>query len=345
MTKNTTFLPIYDASPEYNAGLLRQSLPLMVKNNVSAHPINYAIWYEYAAGDNAKLSKDIDGLIDAQTPFDEETSLDLYKEHICNASIEQFEKINFDLHKLVENTSVNVKGASEEVSKAGKNILANSTQLENLANLSEAKSVISGVVAETKQLLEVTQSLKSKLNEANEEMATLRDELLKTKELATTDALTGLLNRRAFDNELTELVNNAMDNQHCLLILDLDHFKKVNDTFGHLVGDKVIRFTASLLKKLTAEHHYSARYGGEEMAVIMPNTELKTALEVAETIRKSLASSQLKQKNSELSIGKITVSIGVATLVSNDNSESFIERADAALYQAKDTGRNKVVNH
>ena len=238
-----------------------------------------------------------------------------------------------------------MKGASEKVSNAGKNILANSTQLENLANLSEAKSVISGVVAETKQLLEVTQTLKSKLNEANDEMATLRDELLKTKELATTDALTGLLNRRAFDNELDNLVHNAMDNQHFLLILDLDHFKKVNDTFGHLVGDKVIRYTAGLLKKHTAEHHHSARYGGEEMAVIMPNTELKTALEVAENIRQSLASSQLKQKNSDLSIGQITVSIGVATLGNNDDSESFIERADSALYSAKETGRNKVVKH
>lgn len=344
MTEITTFLPSYDSSPEYNADLLRQSVPLMVKNKVSAHPINYAIWYEYAAGNNQRLNNNIDDLINTQTPFDEETNLGLYKNHVCNASIESFEKINFDLQTLVANTSTNVADATKDVSKVGDNILANSLQLENTNDLSEVKSVISGVVAETKQLLEISQALKSKLDEANNEMASLRDELTKTKKMATTDALTGLLNRRAFDSELADLVDHAMDYEHCLLILDLDHFKKVNDTFGHIVGDKVIRYTAGLLKKHTAEHHHAARYGGEEMAIIMPNTELKTALEIAETIRNSLASSQLKQKNNEVSIGKITVSIGVATLAKNDTAESFIERADNALYTAKDTGRNKVVN-
>lgn len=344
MAKITTFLPTYETSPEYNAELLRQSVPLMVKNNVSAHPINYAIWYAYAAGNNDRLCKDIDDLINTQKPFDEETSLDLYKNHVCNASIEAFEKINLDLQKLVDNTASDVQDASDQVSNVGDNILANSLQLENTDDIAEVKSVISGVVDETKQLIDISTSLKAKLDEANIEMAALRDELSKTKELASTDALTGLLNRRAFDIELSNLVNNAANQDHCLMILDLDHFKNVNDTFGHLVGDKVIRYTAALLKKHMAEHHHPARYGGEEMAVIMPNTELNTALKIAEKIRESLASSQLKQKNNEVSIGKITVSIGVTSLTTEDTVDSFIERADSALYSAKETGRNKVVS-
>lgn len=344
MTKVTTFLPSYESSAEYNAELLRQSVPLMVKNNVSAHPINYAVWYAYAAGNNGKLSKNIDDLVDAKKSFDEETNLGLYRDHICNASIEQFEEINSKLNKLVDTTSNNVQDASNGLSNAGENILANSIQLEKLNDLAQVKSVISDVVTETKLLMDASQGLQEKLNEAKAEMEVLRDELTKTKKLATIDALTSLLNRRSFDDELAELISGVSDYNHCLLILDLDHFKKVNDTFGHIVGDKVIRYTAGLLKKYTASHHHSARYGGEEMAVIMPNTKLEIALEVAENIRKSLASSELKQKNNKVSIGKITVSIGVATLKRGDDSESFIERADAALYIAKDTGRNKVVH-
>ena len=117
----------------------------------------------------------------------------------------------------------------------------------------------------------------------------LRDELSKTQELATIDALTGLLNRWAFDNKLAELIDKATNSKQCLLILDLDHFKKVNDTYGHIVGDKVIRYTAGLLKKHTVENHSAARYGGEELAVIMPNTELKDALDIAEKITQILS--------------------------------------------------------
>lgn len=344
MTQITTFLPTYDSSPEYNAGLLRLCVPLMVKNNISAHPINYAIWYEYAAGNNSNLSKDIDELIDTHTPFNETTSLELYKNHVCNASIESFEKINFELQEVVNNASNSIQDASHNVSNASDKILTNSAQLENSSDLTEVKAVLTDVVAETKQLIEISETLKFKLNNANEEMMALRDELSKAKQLASTDGLTGLLNRRAFDHELSELVNNPTDSEHCLFILDLDHFKKVNDTFGHVMGDKVIRYTAALLKKHAAPHHHAARYGGEEMAVIMPNTSLKEAMKIAALTRESLAQSQLKQKSSNLSIGKITASIGVSSLKNGDSVESFIERADNALYTAKESGRNKVVN-
>ena len=345
MPENTTFLPFYDSSPEYNAGLLRQCVPLMVKNKVSAHPINYAVWYEYAAGNNSKLSKDIDKLINAQTPFDENISLELYKKHVCNASLESFEKINVDLKKLVDGTAVSIEDASQGVSSASDNILNNSNQLENSTNLAEVKTVLSDVVAETKQLIQISETLKSQLSETNVEMRALRDELSKAKEMASIDGLTGLLNRRAFDTELSGLVNNPRENEHCLIILDLDNFKKVNDSFGHIMGDKVIRYTAALLKKHAAAHHHSARYGGEEMAVIMPDTELIEALKIAELIRVALAESQLKQKSSNLSIGRVTVSIGVTSHINGDNVESFVGRADKALYTAKDSGRNKVVNH
>ncbi|WP_031435072.1 GGDEF domain-containing protein [Methylomarinum vadi] len=343
MTEITTFLPSYDPCPEYNAQLLRQSVPLMMKHRVSAHPINYAIWYEYVAGNNRKLNAAIDDLINQHIPLDDKISLNLYKTYICNASVESFEKINFDLQALIDKTTSTVQNSGNQVASFSENVQVDSLKLEEIDDLSQVKTVLSGIVAETQQLLEISNTLKSRLYEANQELASLRDELTKVREMATTDALTGLINRRAFDNVLHELVANSIDSAHCLLILDLDHFKKVNDTFGHLIGDKVLRFTAGLIKNHVAEHHLAARYGGEEMAVVMPNTHLEEALAIAEQIRIALASNQLKQKDNGRSIGKVTVSIGATSLKIDDSPESFIARADNALYTAKKSGRNKVV--
>ncbi len=338
-------MPSYEASPEYNAEILRRCIPLMIKNQVTPHPINYAIWYEYVVGNNVRLNAAIDRLIKNKKVFDDTVSLELYSNFVCNASVESFEKINSDLQELLEGTSVTVMDAQHKVSSAEDNFIVSSLQLEKIDDLSDVKSVLNDVVAETKQLLEVSQGLKVKLNEANEEMTLLRSELSKVREMASTDALTGLLNRRAFDNEMNELVLHSVNSAHCLMIMDLDHFKKINDNFGHLVGDKVIRYTAGLLKKHVLEHHHAARYGGEEMAVIMPDTELKTAVNIAETIRESLGKSQLKQKDNGESIGRVTISVGVTSMQKNDTVESFISRADNAMYSAKKNGRNKVVHH
>jgi len=345
MPEITTFLPQYESNKEYNAELLRKSIPMMVKNNISTHPINYAIWYEYVADSNTKLNQAIDTLIADKTPFDDTTSLNLYKSHICNASVDSFEKINSSLNNILSDTVSSLESSSDKVISAGINFAACSTQLEQSENSNEIKTVLSSIITETKQLTDISQTLKVQLDDAHHEMDQLRHELSKVKEMASTDALTGLLNRRAFDTEIINLINNHKNMSHCLLMLDLDHFKKVNDTFGHIVGDKVIRYTAKLLKKHSSDHHHPARYGGEEMTVIMPKTKLAEALQIAETIRKSLSTSQLKPKGSDNSIGTITVSIGVTTLKADDDISSFISRADNALYEAKETGRNRVIHH
>ncbi len=343
MNNNASFLPTYDNNPEYNAELLRKAIPLMSKHNISTHPINYAIWYEYVAGVNTPLKQAVDEVLSDSVTFNDHTSLELYKKYICNASVDTFEKINFSLKTLIDNAFESIENTTNQVSDVGDNFQKSSVQLTEIDEAKDVKSVLSGLIAETNHLVKISQSLKSELNEANNEMATLRNELSKVKELATTDVLTGLLNRRAFDNELAILTENNMGASNCLLMFDLDHFKRVNDNYGHLVGDKVIRYTGGLLKKYAKEHHHVARYGGEELAVIMPNTDLSEAKTIAEQIRVKLSKSELKQKDNGLTIGKITVSIGITQLKNDDNVESFINRADEALYNAKESGRNRVV--
>ncbi|MDD5579490.1 MAG: GGDEF domain-containing protein [Methylobacter sp.] len=211
MPEFTSFLPVYDASLEQNTEYLRQSLPLMMQNNIPADPINYAIWYDYVAGPNADLVKAVDALVHHHKPFDSLTTLNLYKTHICNASVESFEEINNRLQKLIIQTTSAVDTTKEKASEAGNNfnIKLKALTNEDSENSISLQSILSEIIVETKQLVEASKALKNQLDETRKEMELMRDELTNVREVAKTDALTGLLNRRAFDRALSALVENS----------------------------------------------------------------------------------------------------------------------------------------
>ena len=343
MLENTSFLPTYTASPEQNSEYIRRMLPLMMQYNVPVDPMNYAVWYHYVAGTNGDLNKVIDTFIRDQKPFDSDATLSLYKTYICNTSLESYERINSNLLQLISQTTRSVNATSEKASVAGDNFNVKLKKLKTTENETNLKSILVEIILETTQLAEASKALKNQLDNTHKEMEQLRNELTHVREAAHTDGLTGLLNRWAFDKTLGELIENSTVKNACLAILDIDHFKRINDSFGHLVGDKVIKFFATLLKKHAAEHHHVARYGGEEMAIIMPDTTLTEAFNLVERIRQVLDKSQLKHKNDTEAIGKVTVSAGISALQAVDTANTFIERADNALYRAKETGRNKVL--
>jgi diguanylate cyclase len=345
MTGNLTFFPEYNASLERNAEYLRQILPLVSKHNIAIDPLNFAIFYEYVVGRNTALNNEIDILLTKQAVFTSKLSIGLFHKHICDTSINSLEKINNTLFQLINKTGKALDNTGEKANAATIHFQNHSKNLENNHGLSDIKTVLSEIIAETKELAETSMLLQTQLDESAIELKKLREELVQAHETAKTDALTGLLNRRAFDQNLdTQIKNNRQTNSElCLLILDLDHFKKVNDTYGHQVGDNVLRYTANLMKQHITKNHYPARYGGEEMAIIMPDTPFNKAMDIAEKIRSSLSLHPLKRKGSKESIGIVTVSIGVSGLKSNDSIESLIERADQAMYLAKKNGRNQVM--
>ncbi|GAB4255305.1 MAG: GGDEF domain-containing protein [Methylomicrobium sp.] len=333
----------YDYSIEENLQFMQQIVKLMSLHKIPPTPINYAVFYEYVAGFNVNLKDAVDKLLTAKDPFETDTSLALYKKYICNAALESFEKINHDLQKIIEETEKSVSETQQKASEANDSFEEKSIRLKDVTNMAELKKMLTEIAGETSALIDTSALFKSQLDAAHKEMERLRAELLKVREAATIDALTGLLNRGSFDETLSNLLVSTSHQDICLTLLDLDHFKKINDQFGHVIGDNVLKFTASLLKKYADKHHYVARYGGEELAIIMPDTSITEARNIAEKIRTSLQNSRLKRKNSNESIGTITLSIGIATRKPNDTTETLIMRADKALYTAKQTGRNKVV--
>jgi diguanylate cyclase len=343
MLENTSFLPTYNASPQQNSQYVRQLLPLMMKHNIPVNPINYAVWYHYVSGDNADLNEAIDTLIHDQKPFDYDTNLSLYKKYVCTASLESMEKVNSGLQRLITETTLSVNATSEKASLAGENFNVNLQKLKASDSGVNLEAILFEIISETMQLAETSKALKNQLDSSNQELDQLRNELSTVREAANIDGLTGLFNRLAFDKALQEIIENKTSKNVCLAILDLDHFKRINDSFGHLIGDKVIKYFASLLKQYAAKNYHVARYGGEEMVIIMPDTTLTEAFNSIEQIRRALDSSRLKYKGDTESIGKVTLSAGISLLREEESAYSFIERADNALYRAKGIGRNKVV--
>ncbi len=158
---------------------------------------------------------------------------------------------------------------------------------------------------------------------------------------ALTDALTGMQNRRYFDDALREYLVEfrRVGRPIGLMILDLDHFKQVNHTHGHDVGDEVLRAVANCLKDMTRHHDVVARLGGEEFAVVTPNMDEELLARFAERIRKAIAAMAIQSGNVRL---KVTASVGLAIWDRKETAEEFYRRADRQLYEAKKLGRNRV---
>lgn len=161
------------------------------------------------------------------------------------------------------------------------------------------------------------------------------------EQAALTDSLTGMQNRRYFDDALKEYIEEfrRIGKPVGLMILDLDHFKQVNDTHGHDVGDKVLQAVANCLKDMTRYHDVVARLGGEEFAVVTPNMDAELLAKFAERIRKAIANMSVLSGNVRL---KITTSVGLAVWDNMETAEEFYRRADRQLYEAKRQGRNRV---
>ncbi|PHS24321.1 MAG: GGDEF domain-containing protein [Methylophaga sp.] len=341
MPNPSSFPPVYDDEAQKASENLRRALPLLNKHKTPVNPVNYAVWYEYVSGDNQELANVIDNRLSKNQPITAEVTQSLYEKYVLMGMPERLEKTNTGLKIVVDNTLVNITKAESTTDNMLINLSDSQKALESCNSTEELKDLIGTIISNTQIMAESGNELKQELVHSSQEISDLKKELEVVKKLAETDALTGLLNRGTFNNELTDLCRQTAV-EAALVMFDLDHFKKINDTFGHLLGDKVIQFFASLLQKHAGDEHLAIRYGGEEMAMIMLDISQREALKIADAIRSSFANSRLKKKGSEDSIGQVTVSVGLTMLRSTDTPQELIERADAALYLSKQNGRNRI---
>jgi diguanylate cyclase len=230
-----------------------------------------------------------------------------------------------------------------------------SSYSENLADVTQklhvamdapaVRVIVESLIQATKEMEQTNATLEASLSASKQEITQLQESLEAIRNESMTDPLTTLSNRKHFDISLANAVEEARsEGQHLsLLITDVDHFKKFNDRYGHLTGDQVLRLVAVSVKQTIKGLDLAARYGGEEFAVLLPNTILGDAMKVAEHIREAVMSKELMKKSTGEHLGRVTISVGVATLHPADTAQTLIERADNCLYAAKRGGRNKVV--
>ncbi|MET0795341.1 MAG: GGDEF domain-containing protein [Polyangiaceae bacterium] len=212
------------------------------------------------------------------------------------------------------------------------------------SNDSEAiRSEAEGIVAVVQEVMaKRTESQKRMLGELSQKITDLRDELQEVREKAALDPLTQLFNRASLDAHLERVADLAflLSSSPCILMIDVDHFKKINDSHGHPAGDEVLRRVAdALVRNFLRREDFVARYGGEEFVVVIPDSSLHNAELRAERVRQSLSELEIDTGKSKI---QVTVSIGLASLSSGDAGVSWLARADAALYEAKGSGRNCV---
>lgn len=202
--------------------------------------------------------------------------------------------------------------------------------------LRSAKKQLEAAYFEKDQALVKLEQIHLEIEQKQQELLNINATLI---ELAVTDKLTGLKNRRFFQEKLEEqfVFFNKTTKPFSLFILDIDHFKKVNDTFGHQVGDEVLAQLAQILSAYARPNDVVARYGGEEFVVILPETAVHASLVIAEQLRQAVEQAQWPTC-------KITISIGIATVTEMDNDMTILKKADEALYLSKETGRNKVTH-
>jgi diguanylate cyclase len=187
--------------------------------------------------------------------------------------------------------------------------------------------------------------LAEELRASTARVGQLQQSLAVVRQEASVDALTGIANRRAFDARLRRQLGQAKRNEaapFCLVLLDVDHFKRFNDTHGHRTGDRVLRLVAQMLTANVKGKDFVARYGGEEFAILLGDVDEETAAAIARQICARLAAKRIVKRETGEEIGAITLSGGIAQVRLNDTQGSLIERADLALYAAKHEGRNRV---
>ncbi len=225
-----------------------------------------------------------------------------------------------------------------------------SARLEDITYLNDIRQIKEELKQEVETIERCLQEKQSQdatqVEALRREVESLRVDFQKAKQASMTDSLTGVFNRQSFDAHLTRLIdhNTITPTPFSLLMLDIDNFKQINDTYGHPVGDRVLLALVQLCQGLIRKDDFMARYGGEEFAIILPAASLRHALKKARAICKTVVGARytLDSKHSN-AIVSFTVSIGVSTFQPGDTAASLIERADKALYEAKRQGKNRAM--
>ncbi len=320
---------------------------LFVETGLSPQPPAYELFWMHLNGEDAALSRDLTRVIEEGrlTPA---TVQDLRRTHLAEIATSELHDLVASAHGAALKLGERLEGGRAELELHDRAILAEDDLLAGGMHApQEILACVRRLRAANARLLSANRRLESDLDQVGRENAALIERLETAERKARTDPLTGLMNRRG----LMDAIGRALEEAKAsgapvsLAMIDIDHFKQINDQWGHAIGDEVLRymggFLTHCLKKL--EGAFVGRHGGEEFIVVLPGMALPAACRALESIRAALARQVMRRASDGARLGKLSFSAGVAQTRPTDTIELLIDRADAAVYMAKRAGRDRVL--
>jgi len=334
-----------DANRIFDGGdgiaLARATIDQLAKLKLPTSPPHYELWATHLSGARQALSEEMDSRL-AAGAAPGALSEELFERYFGST------RLSVEIMQASETIARELTEVAASLRNAGADTGLYSEALEHAvqsfdsgADGASMQTVLRHLAIATREMVAKNRDLSSQMAASSRQVETLQSTLQSVKLEALTDGLTGLANRKYFDETLRREIEHNAGNV-CLLMCDIDHFKRFNDTWGHLVGDQVIRFIAQVLRAQMEGSSFSARYGGEEFAVIMPRASLSSAAAMGEAISRAVKAKQLTRRSTGEVLGAVTLSIGIACHRSGEGATDLIARADALLYAAKREGRDRV---
>jgi diguanylate cyclase len=313
----------------------------------SAEPRNFEIWYNYATGYNPQLNKSVNETLGAKGNLDSADLDEIYMRYVSPARLtDRLDSMGAKAADEITQIMAMIDAALGTATSYSESLADATEQLGSTKDREGLRAIVESLVGSTKDIERSNQALEARLKASKQEIADLQQNLEVVRHESLTDPLTSLANRKYFDETLLKAMSDAerSGTPMSLMLLDIDRFKSFNDTYGHLTGDQVLRLVAMCVKQNVKGQDLPARFGGEEFAVVLPQTALQQAGTVAEHIRRAVMAKELMKRSTGETLGRVTVSIGVAAWRQGEPASTLIARADACLYAAKNGGRNTVIS-
>lgn len=324
--------------------LARNALEDMERRQIWPTPLNYELWLHFVAHPAGALAQEIERILSEGTTITEEVSEALAANFLPKAKLnDQIRDAGQKLNRELASVAMAIKQAQSTNEQYGETLAIASRDLEADVAPVTLKELVENLSSATRKVQLETKSLEERLSSSSDEVARLREHLEQVRRDATTDALTKLANRKAFDDEILRACAEASEDGKplALAFIDIDHFKNFNDTWGHQTGDQVLRYVASVIGRLAPAPRFAARFGGEEFAMIFPGECAAQVIGTLEEIRNEVSSRTLKRRSTNDDLGAINVSAGLADYRRGEDMHTLVERADQALYASKHAGRNR----
>jgi diguanylate cyclase len=334
------------AQTDRNSDIATAVVTTMRQLGVLGLPRNYEIFYEALKGTNRELSLAVVALGNRPTQDDlDRIGRAFFAQHHGPGIVEQARDV---LARELEDIALLLRSERSHIEKYGKILDETSSGLANRSLLSQdlLQKVASAMAVATNSTLDHGKQVASTLSDKTAELESVKSKLEEYKRLADTDPLTHIWNRRAFDKQITAIyTSNKGILFNALILADIDHFKDVNDRYGHPVGDKIIQIVAEIFQTSIREDMFVARTGGEEFALIIEGASEDATYEIAERIRALIEQTPFTSSQTGTNYGTVTVSMGICMASEAEGPEDLYTKADRALYRSKVSGRNRVTKH